>query len=349
MRNQRLTGPLAAAALAALVLADPSQAATRGRRARTPSAPAATTKSEAPATGIAGTSITTTTTIAPGTGSDSSMTLRGGQEGTVFKTLTVEGEDRIHVDYERPELEVDLAPEKAPGLELGTARDVMDRSVPDVMGPMVATSAQDPCPYLGRPWLRTFATGTLARFRPDVKDVERWRLVVADSRGQAIATWQGKGTPPREIEWDGHGDKGTNAIPGLTYSHVLEAYDEAGNKRNFVGEGFQVPAYRLDTAQGPVLLFSGRDVAVSGAARDSRAHPPIVLETASWLNQSVAPTQPIRVTVTARNAEQGNAVAADVTRRLSTLVLGDPGRVQGTVHVEPDAPEGGIVRIASGR
>src|SRR5438552_8489738 len=44
-----------------------------------------------------------------------SMTLKGGQEGTVFRNLTIEGEDRIHVDFDRPELVLDLDPAKAPG------------------------------------------------------------------------------------------------------------------------------------------------------------------------------------------------------------------------------------------
>ena len=33
--------------------------------------------------------------------------------------------------------------------------------------------------------------------------------------------------------------------PGLTYSYVFEAFDRAGNKRNIVGPGFTVPAYRI--------------------------------------------------------------------------------------------------------
>src|SRR4029453_7070180 len=44
---------------------------------------------------------------------DSTYTLKSGQEGTVFKSLTVEGEDRIRLDFERPELKLDLDPAKA--------------------------------------------------------------------------------------------------------------------------------------------------------------------------------------------------------------------------------------------
>src|SRR5437867_5972667 len=98
--------------------------------------------------------------------SDSSMTLRAGQAGTEFRSMTVEGEDRVHVDFGRPDLTLDLNPEDVPGLTRGTAMDVLDRTVPDLSTPMITLSSQERSPYLGRPWLRQFATGSVARFRP---------------------------------------------------------------------------------------------------------------------------------------------------------------------------------------
>ncbi|MEO5989021.1 MAG: hypothetical protein ABIU54_00005, partial [Candidatus Eisenbacteria bacterium] len=129
---------------------------------------------------------------------DSSMTLRGGEEGTVFRTLTVEGEDRIHFELERPELHLELDPEKAPGLDWGSARDVLDRTAPNLLAPFLATSTQDCSPYVAHPWLSHFASGVVATFRPDVKGVERWKLSVANARGETVATFEGRGDPPRE-------------------------------------------------------------------------------------------------------------------------------------------------------
>jgi hypothetical protein len=186
---------------------------------------------------------------------DSAMTLRGGQEGTVFRTLTVEGEDRVHVDFERPGLELDLDPTRVPGLDQGTARDVLDRTLPDLVTPMLSVSREGECPYVARPWLRQFTTGALARFRPETRNVERWKLMVADSRGRAVRTFEGRGRPPEEIAWDGRTAAGTTAVPGLTYSYAFEAYDRAGNRRNLVGPGFGVSAFESDGPDGPVLTF----------------------------------------------------------------------------------------------
>src|SRR6185295_19031092 len=103
--------------------------------------------------------------------------------------------------------------------------------------------------------------------------------------------------PPREIEWDGRIQGGGGAVPGLTYSHVLEAFDRAGNKRNFVGEGFEIPAYRLETPAGPVLAFTGQLLAQSNVrgARPGGEPPALLLEAASWINQDEAVTKPVRV------------------------------------------------------
>jgi len=228
---------------------------------------------------------------APAASADSSMTIRAGESGKEFRSMTVEGEDRVHVDFGRPELNLNLDPQDVPGLSRGTALDVLDRTVPDLSAPLIALSGQERSPYVARPWLHQFATGSVAHFRPAVKGVVRWRLLVADARGETVASFEGTGDPPREIAWDGRTKSGVPVTPGLTYSYVFEAHDRAGNKRNFVGQGFAVSAYRVDSPSGPVLVMSGHDLVAlesdgtgfgPGTARAGVS--PIFLEVASWLN-----------------------------------------------------------------
>ena len=281
------------------------------------------------------------------------ITLRGGQERTDFKTMTIEGEDRVHVDVERPVLQLDLDASKVHGLESGTAADVLNRVSPDLTTKYLALSATQPTPYLGRPWLRQFATGPVAKFQPNVKGVERWKLVVADSKGELVRTFEGKGDPPKEITWDGRTQNGKLVTPGLTYSYYMEAFDKAGNKRNFVGEGFKVSAYRADTPAGPVLVFSGISVIASqkssygmGSALANRAVAPVILETVSWLNQSTRVQQPVTIAVSARSYEQANLIAKQVGMTMTDLALGDPSRIKAVAEVAPDAADGGVVRVS---
>jgi len=285
---------------------------------------------------------------------DSSMTLRAGQTGTEFRSMTIEGEDRVHVDFGRPELNLDLDPQDVPGLTRGTAMDVLDRTVPDLSSPMIALSSRERSPYVARPWLRQFATGAVARFRPAVKGVVRWRLLVADSRGETVASFDGTGDPPKEITWDGRTKSGAPVTPGLTYSYVFEAHDRAGNKRNFVGQGFTVSAYRVETPSGQTLVMSGRDLVALdsdgmsyGPSARKGKESPIFLEVASWLNQSNKIREPVRVAVAARTMDQASTLANRASTALAGRVIGDPSRIQVVTEIAADAPEDGVLRIGA--
>jgi hypothetical protein len=283
-----------------------------------------------------------------------SMTLRAGQSGTEFRSMTVEGEDRVHVDFGRPELNLDLDPQDVPGLSRGTALDVLDRTVPDLGSPLSAMSSQERCPFIASPWLRGFATGSIAKFRPAVSGVVRWKLLVADSRGETVASYDGVGDPPKEIAWDGRSKSGAPVTPGLTYSYVFEAHDRAGNKRNFVGQGFTVSAYRVESPSGQMLVMSGRDLTTAdangsayGPRGKSKEVPPILLEVASWLNQSNKVREPVKVAVSARTRDQASALANRALVALQGRVIGDPSRIMVTTEITPDAPEDGVLRIGT--
>ena len=277
---------------------------------------------------------------------DSTMTLRGGQEGTVFRSLTVEGEDRIHYEVERPQLKLDADPSKAPGLEWGSARDVLDRTIPDEMAPLLAGSAREASPYTARPWLSHFASGSVATFRPAVQGVDHWKLTVANGRGEAVASFTGHGEAPKEITWDGRAANGAPVMPGMTYSYVFEAVDRAGNHRHFVGDGFRVAAFRIENEAATTLVFTGAEMAGDGS---SPATSPLMLEAASWLNQSGALAAPITVTAIGRSNDEATSLGQRIQSQLATLVMGDAGRIRIETRLESDAPPGGAASIATGR
>src|SRR5262245_59259369 len=248
MRGQRTR-------IAAMLAAAACVAAASGARASESKPAASESKAAEPKAAAAATAKAAASTAAGA--KDDGMSLKGGQDGTAFRSLTVEGEDRVHFEVERPSLDLALDPSTAPGLDFGSPTDVLDRTVPDAVSPFLRGSTATLSPYLGRPWLQVFASGDVARFQPQLDNVERWRLLVANSRGETVATFDGKGKPPREVTWDGRAANGEAARPGLTYSYVLEARDKAGNKRNFVGQGFELPSYRLQGKTGPELAFIG--------------------------------------------------------------------------------------------
>jgi hypothetical protein len=275
------------------------------------------------------------------------MVLKGGDEGTVFRTLTVQGEDRIHIEVERPVLRLDMDPGKAPGLDRGTVADVLDRTIPDLQAPLLASTARDGSPWVAHPWLSHFPSGAVARFQPAVTRVERWKLLVVNARAESVAVFQGEGDPPQEIDWDGRATDGGPVLPGASYSYVFEARDKAGNKRHFVGEGFRVDAFRYNTAEGPTLVFAGTELSRPGGAPwGADEAPPIVMQVASELNQGPV-DRTVRIEVTARSAEEANALGRRLMRWMSPHLLGDPARLESVGFVASDAPVGTAVRISA--
>jgi len=269
---------------------------------------------------------------------DSTITLKGGEEGTALRSMTVTGEDRVKIEFERPPLKLDLDPSSAPGLDWDSTWEIIGRTDIDFLGPLIESSAGERSPYMPRPWLNEFDTGDLVRFRPSLEEVESWKLDIVDSRGSAVISFRGEGSPPDEITWNGLSAEGKPAPPGLTYSYVLEAYDRAGNKRNFVGEGFRLPSYQIDTGQGMTLIFSGEKLQ-SGSA------PTILLDAASRINQLRTPGRLVRIEATARSYQEASALAARVHGGVTPLLLGDPGGVKEVTEVQADAPAGGTVAI----
>jgi hypothetical protein len=269
-------------------------------------------------------------------GEEDPRTLRGGEEGTVFRSLTVTGEDRIRIEFDRPALRVELDPRTAPGLDWGESMDVLAVPEVDLVGPLAALSAVEPSPRAPRPWIDHFRTDAVARFRPELEGVAQWRLTVVDSRSDTVATFQGKGNPPEEIAWDGRSRGGEPVPPGVTCSYVLEATDRAGNGRSFVGEGFTLPPYRVEGSRGSTLLFAGP------ATRE------LLLETATRLDQGVPAGGPVEVKAAAPQVADAEALAAQVAGFLREHTLGDPARIRAVAEVRSDVPAAGTVSVIVG-
>lgn len=257
---------------------------------------------------------------------DSTMNIKAGQGGKDFDSITVEGEDRVRVQFERPPLKIEIDPASAPGLDWESVLDVLGAESFDFVSPVLERPVFERTPYAPRPWLEEFRSGPVARFRPEVSGVERWSLEVADSRGQTVARFDGAGKPPKEIAWNGTTSDGTPARADLTYSYVLNASDKAGNKRSFLGDSFKVPPRMIESKDGIGLSFS--------VPTDASVSPALALEVASRLNQAGDPNQPVRVEVTAPTFQLAKSIADEMVATLRPHLLGDPARITAITNVD---------------
>ncbi|HEX6791293.1 MAG TPA: hypothetical protein VF247_08285, partial [Candidatus Krumholzibacteria bacterium] len=276
------------------------------------------------------------TTAAP----DSTMHIDAGAQGKNFNSITIEGEDRVRVQFDRPELKLDVDPASAPGLDWESVWTALGAESFDFVDPLLERPAYERSPYAPRPWLDSFRDGPVARFRPELSGVEKWSLEVADSRGQTVASFKGDGKPPKEIAWDGKTSAGTPARTDLTYSYVLNATDKAGNKRSFVGDAFTLPPH---VSQDKTDISMSFPVPVESV--QERVPVAVVLEAATRLNHSAPPTVPVRVEVTAPTASSAKSIADEVVATLTPHLYGDPARINVVTNVDAGSAERASVTI----
>ena len=282
--------------------------------------------------------------LLPDAGADP-ISLSRDSEGTVLRSFTIEGEDRVSIKFERPRISLDLDPRQAPGLGWKNSWDKLD-----VFPALTAQSAMNPPRFTGRPWLQKYAQDDVVVFHPEAPDMTSWKLTIVDSRGKPAVVRQGEGSPPASLAWNGRCDDGSPAWPGLIYSYVMETVDPAGNQRTFSGRGFGLPAYRLTGEQENLLVFAGSEIVPEDITAPTAHLPsePLIVETASWLNQAAGLTEPIEIRATARSRRQGQQLAGLVSEALAGMICGDPARITTVVNVVADAPDQGVVEVASG-
>ena len=266
------------------------------------------------------------------------------QGGGSLGSLTVESTSQVQIRFQRPALELDLDPLAAPGLEPESPLVILERQRPDLARPLLRAEAAERSPRTPRPWLTGFAIGTLARLRPDVRGVARWQLEVVEAGGAVVRTQTGEGTPPRELVWDGLRDDGAPVAAGQSCSHVLTARDKAGNTRRFVGDSFTLPAYRVETAGGPCLLFSAAQWQQSFG---DGGVSPLLAEAATVLNLGTDPGRPLVVTASAATAAEAEVFGLQIADALAPLVGGGEGRVRVLTTVVAGAPPGGTATVAA--
>ncbi|MCP4573788.1 MAG: hypothetical protein GY838_15625 [bacterium] len=271
------------------------------------------------------------------------LSMSRDSDGEVLRSFTIEGEDRVSVAFDRPRIELDLAPRQAPGLGWQQSWEKVD-VLPAVVGRTAAVRED----RAGRPWLAEYAQDDVVVFTPEAPEMDTWRLTIVDSRGKPAVVREGTGAPPARLPWNGRRDDGTPAWPGLTYSYVMDTVDPAGNPRSVSGRGFDLPAYRLTGEDEDVMVFSGRAVVDHDPAAPARHLPsePLMIETASWLNQAPGLAAPIEIRATARSRDQARYLADLVRDALAPMVGGDPDRLGTAVKVVEDAPDAGVIEIA---
>ena len=271
--------------------------------------------------------------------SDSTMAIPAGVDGVDLGAFTVEGEDRIRIEFERPVLDLALDPRSVGGLDRSRPDDIVERKPLDTTTAYLRTGTRSLDPLTTRPWARTLVYEDIVRLKPKLEDVARWRLTISDAAGREVSRYGGTGNPPDELVWDGMTISGHPAWPGETYVHAFDIEDHAGNRRRFNGKGFVMPPFASTRNDSLQLVVAGRP------GRRSALAPLTMLELADWINQHATLDTEVRLETLARSYPEAESMAGSARDALAETMAGNPARLRMIARVDPAAPAGGILTV----
>ncbi len=181
---------------------------------------------------------------------------------------TIKGEVKEQLDIQKPPPSIDLDVKEI--IESGTAQTdhVMQETRPipseeDFQHYSVIDSNQ-----VLRPWKSLIPEPPLVSFKPGLAKVasKRWEFRVSDQTGENVKIIQGKGVPPREINWDGRNERGEYIAVGTLYSYQFLTFDEHENVHTFPGDPFQLDALMFKQKRKLCIEFSNEKLFVAGTA-----------------------------------------------------------------------------------
>jgi hypothetical protein len=269
---------------------------------------------------------------------DAHVAIPAGAEGADLGEFTVEGEDRIRIEFERPTLRLTLDPRSVGGLDWSDPDEILERTSLDTTTPFLRAGTTSLSRLPTRPWVRTLALGDVVRLTPKLKDVETWHLSISDAAGRVVTKFGGDGEPPSNIGWDGMTLSGFPAWPGHTYVHAIDVEDPAGNRRRFNGSGFVMPAFALARDDSIHLV-------VPGQGKTRALESATILELADWINQHATLDTEVRIEALARTYSDAEAMARSTGDALAKLTAGNPARLRTISRVDPSAPVRGVLRV----
>jgi len=111
-----------------------------------------------------------------------------------------------------------------------------------------------------RPSLPALPEPPLVTFHPRRTNlrIKKWKLTISDEKGSIIRTLEGKGSPPRTIEWDGRDERGKIIRVGTLYSYNFVGRDEDGKPHTTSGKPFQLWALKYDDRDSVNIEIANR-------------------------------------------------------------------------------------------
>ena len=188
--------------------------------------------------------------------------------------------------------------------------------------------------------------GMVACFQVQADEAAFWQLVVREVGGPVAQIFEGEGSPPSRIPWDGSLLDGGLAWAGMTYDYYLAYADSLGTVREMDGAAFTLPAYSREDRAGLSFLVPGSQVS-PGRRGDPVAAATAGLDSVAAQLNRAGGSAVVRIEVLARDEASALALGEAVHTALAGLLDPADRTVDLYVGAAMAAPVEGSVLITT--
>lgn len=227
--------------------------------------------------------------------------------------------------------------------EMSSSRLVSKPTVPPTMDRSISTK-----PALLEPsfQLEGVGRGMVACFQVEAQQAMVWQLVVQEIDGPVAQIFEGEGSPPARIPWDGRLLDGGLAWSGMPYNYYLAYVDSTGVVGEMEGADFTLPSYSREERHGFSFLAPGSRF-IPGRHGDAVAAAKVGLESVANRLNAEGVTETVRVEVLARDEITAMDLGENIRTALAELVHPGGREVELYVGAATAAPLDGTVLITT--
>ncbi len=245
-----------------------------------------------------------------------------GESGAVLDDMVVEAENEVRQGVEKTAFEFELSAAMIDSFLSDVDAEALEVSPVSGLQPHLNNLedlGSDQTPHL---WLPEIPGTPVATFYPEPepgRKLKHWNLTITDFRGSPFRVFDGKGSPPRRLEWDGRGDEGQMIQTGYPYSYVFTQTDKGTNTYNHAGVSFRLPALDYTDRDDRVLEMSGSELFVQGDSAMREGATQWLLRATDIMRQH--PYSPFEVVCVAEDAGLAEARATAVAHYLAEQMI----------------------------
>ncbi len=196
---------------------------------------------------------------APAGGEEQPAPAGGGGEVSEEETVVGTAEYKID-DAIKPIVDLQLKPFEPVDSFILIKEKGLEKRLPAGIDEELSEVVKLNNPFLRRPVYPVMIVDKMVINLRKYPKPDNWKIVIYNSAGIPVKTFEGRGGLPKEIEWNGVSDKGLPVIkPGERFTYRVYLERKSGAKRREVEEVPEIVGFSISDPKGDNLVYLNTD------------------------------------------------------------------------------------------